>query len=41
MAIVGLYGLRWPRNKDNLAKLKKIMGKRKGLYVLVDCNNHL
>jgi len=36
MAVVGLYGLRWPRNKENLARLKKVMGKRTGLYVLAN-----
>jgi len=36
MGIVGLYGLRWPRNKENLADLKKVMGKRTGLYVLAN-----
>jgi hypothetical protein len=36
MGIVGLYGLRWPRNKKNLADLKKLMGKRNGLYILAN-----
>src|SRR6266851_3008632 len=36
MGIVGLYGLRWPRNPKNLARLKKLMGKRTGLYVLAN-----
>ncbi len=36
MGVVGLYGLRWPRNKDNLLKLKKVMRKRTGLYVLAN-----
>ena len=36
MAIIGLHGLRWPRNRENFATLKKIMGKRIGLYVAFD-----
>lgn len=36
MGIVGLYGLRWPRNKRNLADLKKIMRKRSGIYILAN-----
>jgi hypothetical protein len=36
MGIVGLYGLRWPRNTKNLAQLKKLIGKRTGLYVLAN-----
>src|SRR6266436_4343521 len=34
--VVGLYGLHWPRNLANLRRLKVLMGKRTGLYVLAN-----
>jgi hypothetical protein len=32
--LVSLHGLSWPRNKENLKKLKQVLRKRKGVYVL-------
>src|SRR5580693_2145405 len=28
------YGIAWPRNKENLRKIKKHLGKKTGVYVL-------
>lgn len=34
MSLVGKYGFAWPRNKKNLAKIKALLKKKKGMYVL-------
>lgn len=34
MKLVGMYGLAWPRNEENLKKIKEDIGKKKGIYVL-------
>jgi hypothetical protein len=32
--LVSEYGLAWPRNRENLAKIRKVIGKKTGVYVL-------